>query len=322
MAIGGSAAAADPFKQLEGLLQDFAIDITKKIVDVTPKQRMCFASQLVGELRNVQASKIFHGDIKPHNALWEQERAVLADFDESKVIPEISALMQREFRMESEAYKDNMKVVVDAFQSGDDARIAAATTRHAAQFEQLKAWKIVGTVVSQVSAVKRVLHLGRQAKAESTPAIAIIDSERFAQLRSYLDTKFLPTKSTGYACREYTQAVSDYFWRCEPEHLERACFAFDQRAFGIMIYLFFTAAKLPLGKDDALLYYCKLEYDLKQYGMPVEAAKLIHKMAEPIRNFNTASREPFPVPCTDDELARLQSLLLDASKPDSAAAAR
>lgn len=304
--------------QMTALLKSVAIDSEKKIVNKTPAERMFYASQMVENLREFQQKGVLHSDIKPDNALWESARAKISDIDDGRIIKEmIFPLMQREFQMPSEAFQDKMKTVVNAYQSKNEARINAVTKNNSEQIKQLHAWGILRIPTSRAGTATKIKNLLSRAKndhEQSEPKIVVINQEKLDRLQTYLDTKFLPTKSTGFAAGEYTKAICDYFWQCNESNTQRACFAFDQRAVGIMLYVFFVAAQLPIEGRDTKDYYDQLEKDLENFGVTPEAVRLIRKMAEPVRNFDTSSDQPFPVPCTDDELAALQTLLLDASK--------
>lgn len=303
----------DAINGLRDLFGAVAVSMHKDYKPKDIKTLMAQASSLVAGLRHQISTHIIHGDIKPQNILAGDSGAVLSDYGSSKVISEICSLMNKEFTMENELYKDGMKRAVDALRSKNETRIQSVYSSCAPQIEVLKRWHILGVEKEHQSTANKLLKAMHLTKSSPKELTVVTDDAKLRTLSNYLNTSFLPVKSIGYACPKYSRAICDYFWRCEKDNLERACNAFDIRALGIALYEIFTATEPPLGEKDNPDYYKKMQTDLTELHLPEQACRLIRQMAEPLPDFDTTSGKAFTVPCSDRELQTLQELLLKES---------
>lgn len=281
---------ADALADIDSIFAKLSLEITKRPMLTVPEKKARVARFVLG-LINIITNDVCHGDIKPANILWDDERFDIADFGGSLILSKTVQKMNPKYAFENEADKQKMQTFLNIFcaPNPDAAKIKAACERSAAKIEQLVSWKI----------------FGRDRKQN----IKIKDKKKLAELREYMKTQFLPAKSDGYASNHYTTTICDYFWRCDADNFKRACNAFDIRAAGITIYSIFTAAHTPKNEHDKA-YYDQLEVSLQATKISEKAIKLIRSMAEPMKDVDTSPGKLFPLPVTVEELHELRAELL------------
>lgn len=288
------------FSRLRVLGKQLAEKLADSYIPIEFKEKLGMCGQLLAGLQHVHAVHMIHGDIKPENVFLGKKHAELSDFGGALLIPNLIQTMQPRFKMRNEEEKNRLKIVVDAFRSNDANRMQTASTSNPEALQKLIEWEAVSVQTSGCFWKKsQVMH-----------AVPRVLNDLF----TYLQVSFLPTKSVGYACPQYTKVMCDYFWRCEPVNFERACNAFDQRALGITMYVFLAIAEIPYKDTDTPEYYEKMELALKSKGVPERACMLIRKMSQPIEAFDTSSGNQFPLPLQPDECQELGRLLTDAAK--------
>ncbi len=259
----------------------------------TLEKKKSNVAQFVQGLLNILTSEVCHGDIKPQNILYDEQRFDISDFGGSIIIKEVAKKMDRKFRFESEAEKNKMKNLVAAY-------LSPTTTE-----------KRKETVCKTAAAHVETLVSGKLLKAGKKGALPTVRNEKkLLDLRQYMQTEFLPAKSDGYACEQYIQAMCDYFWRCDEKNFTKACQSFDIRAAGLTIYNIFTTERAPLGKDGTVEYYNKLESSLKALAISDRAVSIIRRMAEPMQVKPDYPNVDFDLPVSFDELKELKQIFL------------
>lgn len=264
-------------------------------VPVTTEERKKQIAQFVTGLLHVIHTGVCHGDIKPANILWDKKKELfdLADFGGSILIQEQVKKMHALFTFASEEDKTRMSTLAAAFASGN--KLEEAIKRWPERVAKLEEWGIVK---------RKEIKTGKLIKRTEYGPHEVVNPKALEELRAYLKTQFLPAKSDGYASDIYTQAMCNYFWRAEPENFKNACHAFDMRAAGLTIYIIFTAAHPPRGKDDCPAYYEGLDNQLRALKISKTAISIIHRMAEHKAQPLDA---PFQLPVSLDELEQLKA---------------
>lgn len=246
---------------------------------LTLKEKMSRISTYIGALIVVLKARVCHGDQKPANILWDDDHFVLSDFNGSILLDDVCNLMNKEFQLESQVYRDKLHVVVSAFYS-KSKQLELVCKSNPVQVKKLEKWGILGS--------------GRE----------VIDEIKLSTLKAYLGTKYFPDHTKGYASEHYLKKMGDYFWQCDKANYIKAAQAFDIRAAGLTIYSILSQARCPRNEDDDS-YYDTLVKSLGNLALPERAITLIRRMAKP--SLPTFGRE-FSLPISLDELAELEKI--------------
>lgn len=246
---------------------------------LTLKEKMSRIATYLGALILVLNSKVCHGDQKPENILWDDDRFVLSDFNGSILLDDVCSLMNKDFVLEGEDYKNKLSAVVSAL-CKNSPQLQAVCKSNPTQVKKLIKWGIVNS------------------------ELQVLDADRLKLLSSYLRTKYFPDHSKGYASEQYLKKMGDYFWQCDPVNYVRAAQAFDIRAAGLTIAIILTQVRSPLKEDD-VVYYDRLEVLLRNLAIPERAISIIRRMAEPsVRKFG----RQFSMPVEIEELKELEQI--------------
>lgn len=133
-------------------------------------------------------------------------------------------------------------------------------------------------------------------------------AKKTPELSAYCQIKYIPDVTKGYAHIRYTQAITDYFWRCEAQNYEYACNALDMRAGALSIYRLLTNKRPPIeNKTDNKQYYDDLEQNLTG-KVHASAIKLLRRMSEPPEKEIDCTK-PFKPPVSREELNVLIAIL-------------
>jgi len=307
--VGNEEKLEDLLKKLQPLFGEFASKVAnvmrEKAKPSDLSQEMRFCAELTAAMQHMHSCEIFHADIKPLNELWDGKNCVLSDLGDSKNLADIAKEMRPNLGIKNKSERLQMIDLLVAIENNDTDLIKLHIEKNKAQYDKL-------------------FELG---VLEKTKKGFRVDTNKFRDLKRFLTQTDTPANTggtMGYRNPIYQDAAREYFLCGNTESMRLALIANDMCARAIANYVHLTGATLPtqmeqgvllgnLGKpqNDAqgLTYYDRMEANLRAKGVPEEACSILRKMAEPIILDPNNLPDPFPLPVTDQELDRLQSLL-------------
>ena len=280
-------------------MTNLAVKMSERYVPRDMNTKLTQAAQLYSGFLHLLKSGIFHGDIKPGNFFWDDNQAVVADFDGAVTKQKFIARMNKDFTISSADEAFFLRAAVPFLQANNEAKLQTLSQ------PVLKKLHEMGFVE-----LDEVVEGGQ--KKVKFKELVPDQGERLDALQKHLRVVLFPAGTKGYALESYSRKMEDFFWQNDEKNFSRACDAFEMHAFGVALFEHFCAGQIPLSPEQIKdpEFYNGMAKALEATGLDKRICELIMKMVRPI----DLKGDPIPLPINEIEMNSLQALLVNHSK--------